>query len=540
METFKCECGHLNPVGTVICESCGKPQDDSDTELLDMRYEGTARRSIVNNNSIIDTIWRFFSSVKVAVIIIIVTLVASALGTIFPQRDLLPPTADPLTFYQDEYGTFGKIYDFLGFDETFTSWWFMLLVASIGVSLVICSLDRILPLYKALNKQTVTRHPNFLKRQRIYGVNKVANPTEEIQKVKENLIKRRYKIREENGNVLAEKGRFSRWGPYVNHIGLIIFLIGIMLRFVPGMYMDKALWVQEGEIKPIPGTNQNYYLKLHDFHFETYNNKTESKVYKKAIDRFGNDKIPKNFEADVTLYKREGNLIPGEKPTLKKVKDYSIIVNEPLKFGKFAVYQVDYRLGEFSAFVFNLENKQTGEKLGPITVDLKEPKETYDLKNGYKVELKNYFPDFYFNSEGLPDTKSRKPNNPAFVFKMYTPKTPKGEVAFVAIKQNIEPNGENKYKMSFAGLQTKDSTGLTVRVDLTLWLLAIGGAIFMIGVIQGMYWYHRRIWVQNQDGQIWIAAFTNKNYYGLKQEIKKVLKDTSLEEPIDQQADKKE
>ena len=24
---------------------------------------------------------------------------------------------------------------------------------------------------------------------------------------------------------LAEKGRFSRWGPYVNHVGLIIFLI---------------------------------------------------------------------------------------------------------------------------------------------------------------------------------------------------------------------------------------------------------------------------------------------------------------------------
>ena len=48
---------------------------------------------------------------------------------------------------------------------------------------------------------------------------------------------------------LAEKGRFSRWGPYVNHIGLIIFLIGGMLRFVPGMYVDKVLWLREGETK---------------------------------------------------------------------------------------------------------------------------------------------------------------------------------------------------------------------------------------------------------------------------------------------------
>ena len=42
--------------------------------------------------------------------------------------------------------------------------------------------------------------------------------------VKEHLQAKRYHVREENGDLLAEKGRFSRWGPYVNHIGLIIFL----------------------------------------------------------------------------------------------------------------------------------------------------------------------------------------------------------------------------------------------------------------------------------------------------------------------------
>lgn len=50
-------------------------------------------------------------------------------------------------------------------------------------------------------------------------------------------------------------------GPYVNHIGLIIFLIGAMLRFVPGMYVDETLWVREGETAQIPGTDGKYYLK---------------------------------------------------------------------------------------------------------------------------------------------------------------------------------------------------------------------------------------------------------------------------------------
>ena len=66
----------------------------------------------------------------------------------------------------------------------------------------------------------------------------------------------------EDGNVLAEKGRFSRWGPYVNHIGLIIFLFGVMLRSLPSMYVDEALWLRDGEMKEIPGTEGQYYLKM--------------------------------------------------------------------------------------------------------------------------------------------------------------------------------------------------------------------------------------------------------------------------------------
>jgi cytochrome c biogenesis protein len=88
--------------------------------------------------------------------------------------------------------------------------------------------------------------------------------------------------------------------------------------------------------------------------------------------------------------------------------------------------------------------------------------------------------------------------------------------------------------MKFDHVETKNISGLTVRKDLTLWVLALGGAIFMIGVIQGMYWQHRRIWLHTQDGKVLIAGHTNKNWYGLKQDLKYVLTDTGLAEPADQ------
>lgn len=532
MEHVKCQCGHVNPVGTFFCEACGKPfQHEESASLLDMKYEGSARRSITYNKTFVDKVWSFFSSVKVGIWLIVITLVASAVGTVFPQQMYLPPAVTPSEYYADKYGVLGKMYYDLGFNNLYSSWWYMILLASIGISLVICSLDRVVPLYKALKNQGVTRHRSFLKRQRLFGVSS-ATP-EDITVIQENLIKRRYRVRTENGNILAEKGRFSRWGPYVNHIGLIIFLFGAMLRFVPGMYVDESIWLREGETKEIPGTDGKYYLKNEKFIKEVYEKEKEEKVFDEAIDRVGNSMIPKNYQTNAVLYEAVGPTVAGQEPKMKKVKDYKIRVNDPLKFESFALYQTDYKEGELSKMFLHLEDKTTHEKQGPIEVNLANPEEKYDLGNGYRIELLSYFPDFYFDEEGKPSTKTKVPNNPAFVFKMFTPATPDGEVSFVAIRQNIEPAGANKYKMTFAGIETRNATALTVRKDLTLWILALGGAIFMIGVIQGMYWNHRRIWMQRIDDEWWIAGHTNKNWHGFRNEIEKVLSGTAVPQPED-------
>ncbi len=534
MKEVKCECGHVNPHGTVLCESCGKvlEEKEKDKKLLDMRYEGSARRSQTYNKTIIDKIWNFFSSVKVGVWLIVITLIASALGTILPQEMYIPPIMPASEYYEDQYGWIGKLYYDLGFHNLYSSWWYLIFIASIGISLVICSLDRVVPLYRALKKQRVSRHESYLQRQRVFGASEVEDTDKAFSVAKEKLKEKKYNIREEDGNVLAEKGRFSRWGPYVNHVGLIIFLIGGMLRFVPGMYVDKILWIREGETKVIPETKGEYYLKNDAFILEVYDKEKDNEVFGEAIDKAG--MVAKNYQSNVTLYKKQGNAVAGEEANLEKVKDYEIRVNEPLKFENFALYQVDYKLNELNKMSFALTNKKTGEEFGDITIDLNDPKNVYDLGNGYKAEIVSYFPDFEFDENGEPVTKSRIPNNPAFVFKMFTPDKPDGEISFVAIRQTIEPFGDNEYKMAFKGVDTKNVSALTVRKDLTLWIIALGGAIFMIGVAQGSYWNHRRIWLRRVNGEVWVAGHTNKNWHGLKREIEAVLDGTGIEVPQDQ------
>ena len=74
--------------------------------ILEMRYDGVARRSQKENPGIIDRVWNFFSSVKVAIYLILLTLIGSSLGTIFPQESTFL-NIDPSVYYKEEYGLTG-------------------------------------------------------------------------------------------------------------------------------------------------------------------------------------------------------------------------------------------------------------------------------------------------------------------------------------------------------------------------------------------------------------------------------------------------
>ncbi|MBP1949523.1 cytochrome c biogenesis protein ResB [Virgibacillus litoralis] len=541
MKNIKCECGHVNPEGTVLCEACGKPIEGNQhidgndkKKLLNMRYDGSARRSQTYNKSIVDKIWNFFSSVKIGVWLIVTALIASAIGTIYPQEMYIPADAvsrDPSIFYEDRYGITGQIYYQLGFHNLYGSWWYMLLIALIGISLVICSIDRFVPLYKALKIQKARRHASFLSRQRLYSETEHVT-SEEKNKIVSSLKKQRYKVTDENGHILAEKGRFSRWGPYVNHIGLIIVLIAALLRFTPFMYLDDYVWVREGEQTVIPGTKGEYYIKNKDFILETYDENDER--FQKAIKKEG--MVPKNFQTNVIVYKESGETIPGEEPELEEVAEDEIRMNHPLKFDGYTLYQAGYQLNEFTSMTFKVHETDDPEEtsLGNFKIDLTSPKPEYKLDSGFRVVVDQYYPDYYLD-DGEPKSETDYPRNPAYVFTVHPPDGSEPEMSFVGIGKNVDATGENDYKLGIQDFKMRDVSGITVRRDYTLPLFIVGALIFMFGVTQGMYWQHRRIWIHPTGEGILMAAHTNKNWFGVKKDIERMIADTDIKMVDDQQ-----
>ncbi|AVK97793.1 cytochrome C biogenesis protein [Lysinibacillus sphaericus] len=533
MENIICACGHSNPFGTKLCEKCGRPltEEEKQNKVVDMRYDGTAIRSKTYNKSIVDKIWNFFSSVKVGIALIIITLIAASIGTLLPQEFYVKASdMEKGAYYEDVYGFVGKIYYTLGLSDLYSSWWFQILVGMLAVSIIVASLDRGIPLYKSLKNQRVKRHESFLKRQRIVAEGQVtASPEETLSKVEKKMTEMKYIVRRDGSALLAEKGRFSRYGPYINHVGLIIFLTGVMLRLVPGFYVDESIWVREGETRAITGMD-GYFIENRDFILETHDNTPQGEQLKQGV-----NVVAKNFQTDITLYKQPEDAIAGDTENLEKVRDYSIRVNHPLKESGYALYQMDYRLNELKQMNFQLVNKSTEQSLGKVGIDLTNPKKEYDLGNGVSVKLLVYTPDFSGFENGVPQTATSVPNNPAFLFKMTTPETPEGETSFVAIKQTLEPLGENQYKMMFESVETRDMSGITIRKDSTIPILFVGGIIFMIGVAIGSYWNHRRLWLQVEpDGHVLMAAHVNKNMFSMKKDLDAVTAFAGLPQYKDQ------
>ena len=543
-QNTKCECGHQNPVGTVLCEACGKPlskEDQESTELLEMRYDGMARRSQRSKPNYIDRIWNFFSSVKIAVYMIILTLLGSMLGTIFPQESTFL-NIDPAKYYPATYGTAGTIYYKLGLSHTYESWWFVLLLVMIGASLIICSLDRVLPLYKALSKRKIRKHMQFMTRQQVVYQTELEddNGEEWINRIVVPLKKKGYRVHTDGSALLAEKQRFSRWGPYVIHIGLIIFLLAVLARGLPGLNMDEHLSFPEGEIVPIPGTS--YYLENDKFTVEYYTEDDLPDEFK------GKGKIlPKLFETQAILYECTADCNdPSKEPVLVEVDRHPIHVNDPLNYKGLMAYQFDFDMTPILRSVTpSLVETKTGETLGQFKLDIRDPQRSYQVGE-YNLKLVERYMDFGMNERGEPMSISPTANAPAFLFVIKGPNLPEEGINYFYFPKQIDKQrfqqdiinqrlaGDyNMLELDVQGMSNVDfsmsTTYLNIRIDKVMPLIWVSAAIIMLGLILGFYWQHRRIWIRIDERALTLAGHTNKNWFGIRREIEALLRTMNIE-----------
>src|SRR3990170_3432904 len=206
--------------------------------------------------SSMDKVWKFFTSLKLAIFVIIILAVASIIGTIIEQNQ---PLEKYRQFYSD--GTI-RLFESLNLFDMYHSWWFLLLLVLLTVNLSCCTLDRLPRAVKVVRNPKTTldeslemslSHVDRWKRKG--GLEGLAD----TYKAAMGGAFAKTLVTENSGtlHLYAEKGIISRFGVYVTHLSIIIIFIGAIIGNMFG-FKGFANIVEGESVRTIPtrgGTN---------------------------------------------------------------------------------------------------------------------------------------------------------------------------------------------------------------------------------------------------------------------------------------------
>jgi cytochrome c biogenesis protein len=173
-------------------------------------------------------IWRQFTSMRTALILLFLLAVASIPGSIFPQRGTNPLKTKE---WIADSPTWGPILDRLGFFEVYSSPWFSAIYILLFISLIGCVLPRAAAHWRAMRTPPPAA-PRNLTRMQSHAILEGADAAT-IDRAEEFLRARRWHVLrgETSGTqwVSAEKGYLRETGNLLFHLALILILVGVAI-----------------------------------------------------------------------------------------------------------------------------------------------------------------------------------------------------------------------------------------------------------------------------------------------------------------------
>ena len=166
----------------------------------------------------------FLASIKLSVVILLLLATTSIIGTLLPQNQ------SPEEYLHSLGEMRYRLFDFFDLFDMYHSWWYQFLLLFLSVNLIVCSIKRIAQVSKIVFiKKPVFNVAKFQK-----APNKkeftASLPMETLVENFLHLIEKRFAkcIVEKHDNsylIFSEKGRWTRFGVYGVHLGILLMII---------------------------------------------------------------------------------------------------------------------------------------------------------------------------------------------------------------------------------------------------------------------------------------------------------------------------
>ena len=190
----------------------------------------------LGTTSLLRFLWRQLTSMRTALILLLLLGVASIPGSIFPQR-----TQSPLKVreYFDDDPNGAKWLDRFYLFDVYGSPWFSAIYLLLFISLVGCVLPRSFHYFKEIFKAPPAA-PSILNTMESFQVSPAS-----LERAEAWLRKNRFRISKTSDSISAEKGYLRETGNLLFHLSLIVVLLGIAGSSVFGMRGEAIVNVGE-------------------------------------------------------------------------------------------------------------------------------------------------------------------------------------------------------------------------------------------------------------------------------------------------------
>ncbi|MBF0318031.1 MAG: cytochrome c biogenesis protein ResB [Nitrospirae bacterium] len=449
-----------------------------------------------DKTSVVNAIWRFFSSVRLAVVLIALIGLLSILGTVIEQN------AEPeknVRLFKKIFGeglasTVYRISESLGFMDMYSSWWFLMLLALLAVNLIVCSIDRLPGI-----RRIVSRPMEPLKEEGFghHGINKEFTCKGSINdvrvKVATALKQLGFKpdefIFERGVQYYAQKWQHVRYAVYVIHLSIIVILVGAVVGIQFGF--RGFMKIDEGQT-----TDKAFSRKGEEYHLDF-----SIKCDDFTIEFYGDTDTPKTYRSWLTVIES------GQ----EKLKTF-IEVNHPLSYKGYTFYQSSYGpIGEENGvLVFRVKSKD-----GKSEMIFKKVGDAFKIPGStLEARIMAFSPALGFNKDEKPYTYTEMLNNPAVYVLFREGRNDKyGGWIFKRYPKSWDiPDGSKLELVDNWGYQY---TGIQVRKDPGVWIVYLGCICMTLGLYFAFFISHKKIWVLLVSGKgkvdIKIAAYAHKH-----------------------------
>lgn len=445
-------------------------------------------------------IWDLFHSFKLAIILLIIlgilSIVALVMGEILNTR-----FQNWDVYYAQKFGQ--GMFDFMksiGVFNPFRSVIYQFFLILLALNIVICTFTRFKYYIHQTLSKSFRRHPEDFRLVNLETTFEVKGDSDQLlPKIKKIFRKRYFKFYttkdKDNVAVFATRGRLTRIGYILIHVGLLVLLVGGVITSKFGYSTYK--WGAKGDFIQVP--HAPFLVRVDDFKILTN----------------PNGQI-KDYLATLTVVENGKDLFT------KKIE-----VNRPLRYKGFNFYQ--------SSYSFNARAIQSAT-LKVIPVDGTHPdtvivvpfKQKVPVPNSpYSVEISDFSADFRVQNDRVYSA-SASPKNPAVLLSVFKGDSLLYHTWSFLYFPDLHKVKKAEYKFNLLSFKPSYYTGLEVTRNPGADTILFGIAMMTLGIILSFYLYHKRYWIllepsKNGKVRMLFAGATTKGKHEFSKEMDKIV-----------------